>query len=343
MKFLNLESLFRYSIVVALLLMYSCETENVYRKIDTVEGTVTILRVDSLVNSFKNQSDSAVQTKIESFLGQHASFIEAYNRNVIKVGTVYSKDYNKNLQSFLHYPFYDELQTEINKKFSDISDLKKDVNVSFCRYKSVYPDFKIPSVYFFNGGFNQSVIIVDNGIGIGLDKYLGIDCPFYSQMGMQNYLIKKMYPEKIHSDLIIGFLQGEFPFNFKDENLLANMIHSGRIMYFTKCLLSEKNDSLLWGYSGKDLIFLENSEDDMWMYLVDNKLLFDSDYMTITKMIGEGPFTAYFSKESPSRTGVWLGYKIVCAYMKNNENISISELMNESDYQKIMNKSKYNP
>ena len=47
-------------------------------------------------------------------------------------------------------------------------------------------------------------------------------------------------------------------------------------------------------------------------------------------------------KEAPARLGYFIGYKIIDSYMKNNR-VSISELMLETDYSKILNKSKYKP
>ena len=47
--------------------------------------------------------------------------------------------------------------------------------------------------------------------------------------------------------------------------------------------------------------------------------------------------------ESPSRIAYYIGYKIVKNYMQKNRDIKLKELMHESDFMSILNKSKYKP
>ena len=152
-----------------------------------------------------------------------------------------------------------------------------------------------------------------------------------------------MVPDKIVPDCMQAIVDSEFPFNFTMENLLSYMIYEGRKMYFVKAMIPEFNDTMLWGFSSRQMDFCHKYEGNMWSYLIDNKLLFNTDYMNIKRFTTEGPFTTAFSKESPARAASWLGYQIVNGYMEKNDNVTLQELMNETDFQRIMNKSKYNP
>jgi hypothetical protein len=40
---------------------------------------------------------------------------------------------------------------------------------------------------------------------------------------------------------------------------------------------------------------------------------------------------------------MWLGQQIVKSYMKHNSDVTLEDLMNEKDAQKILSKSKYKP
>ena len=81
----------------------------------------------------------------------------------------------------------------------------------------------------------------------------------------------------------------------------------------------------------------------MWTYLLEYKLLFSTDYMIIRKLVFPAPFTSYFPKESPGRAVVWLGYKIIEAYMDENQTVTLPQLMEATDYQLILRKSKFKP
>jgi hypothetical protein len=152
-----------------------------------------------------------------------------------------------------------------------------------------------------------------------------------------------MYKERITTDCMRLWAMTEFPFNDSVNNLVCNMIYEGSVMYFVDKMIPDKPDTLKWGFTGREMEFCKNNEEQMWSYLVENKLLFNSDRFTIDKFIREGPFTKDFSSESPARAAVWLGYNIVRSYLEHHKEIGLKDLMIEHDYQEILNASYYNP
>ena len=79
------------------------------------------------------------------------------------------------------------------------------------------------------------------------------------------------------------------------------------------------------------------------MSIVERKHLFSTEGILITKYLNDAPFTSYFSQESPGRCGVFIGWRIIESYMKNNPKVSLQELMNNTDYKTILEQSVYNP
>jgi len=152
-----------------------------------------------------------------------------------------------------------------------------------------------------------------------------------------------MHPKKIISDCMNFWGEMEFPFNDSVNNLIAIMIYRGRLLYFTSAMLPDQPDSLKCGFTQENLDYFSSSEKSMWAYLVENKLLFNTDKFTIDKLILEGPFTKDFGRGSPARAAVWIGYRIVQSYMARNSKITLPELMEENNYLKILNQSAYNP
>jgi len=86
-----------------------------------------------------------------------------------------------------------------------------------------------------------------------------------------------------------------------------------------------------------------HNEDKMWAYLVDSEALFAKDQLIIRKLIGDAPFTSVFQNNSAPRAGVFLGWKIVHKYMDQHPDISLSQLMKNTDYQGILNSAAYRP
>jgi len=81
----------------------------------------------------------------------------------------------------------------------------------------------------------------------------------------------------------------------------------------------------------------------MWSFFIKRKILYSTDYQEIMQFTNDGPFTTGFAKESPSRTGNWIGLQIVRSYMEKNKNITIEQLMGIPDAQKILAASAYKP
>ena len=318
----------------------SCSTSPLKVDVSKVKVSLRIHRLDQTIAQLKNDS---IETKLPTIIHEYGNFAELYSNQIIKVGSMYNANYVSNLEKFLKYEVFDDINYVIVKEFGSTKlSFEPEITDAFKHYKYFFPNKTIPNLYTFNGGFNQSIVIDSSVIGIGLDKYLGTNCSLYKHLELEQYKKDVMYPNKITSDVMFALAQSEFPFNFSNENLLSTMIDEGRKLYFTKAMVPNLNDTIVWGFSSKQLKFCTESEKFMWDYLVDNKLLFDSDYMNIKRFTGEGPFTSAFSKESPARAAVWIGYQIVSSYMKHNS-ITLPQLMSENDFQKIMNKSKYNP
>ncbi|RLD75040.1 MAG: gliding motility lipoprotein GldB, partial [Bacteroidetes bacterium] len=78
-------------------------------------------------------------------------------------------------------------------------------------------------------------------------------------------------------------------------------------------------------------------------HIIDNDLLFSNDLLVIRKFIGDAPFTAAFQNNSAPRAGAFLGWKIVHKYMNEYPEISLKQLMKNTDYQGILNAAAYRP
>jgi hypothetical protein len=201
----------------------------------------------------------------------------------------------------------------------------------------------LPEIYTCISGFNESVFISGNLIGISLDKYLGSECEFYPLLGIPAYKQRKMIPGMIVSDVIREWGRSRFPLGKDATTLCDYMVYEGRLFYFMQAMLPEIPDSLITGFSEQQLKWCHNNQSEMWNYLVENKLLFSTRQMDIVRYINDGPTTNGFPKESPGRTGAWLGWQIVRKYMKKNPEVTLPDLMANDNYQGILNASAYAP
>ena len=81
----------------------------------------------------------------------------------------------------------------------------------------------------------------------------------------------------------------------------------------------------------------------MWAFFLDEELLYSTRTKDIRKYVEVSPNSPGMPPEAPGNTGTWMGYKIVKAYMDRFPDQSLSDLLLESDAQKLMTASKYKP
>ena len=196
----------------------------------------------------------------------------------------------------------------------------------------------------------MSLLLDEGFLGISLDRYLGGDAGYYDQLGIPRYMQRKMVPEKIPSDCFYAIAQTEFPFFPPPEdsvkvrkNVINQMIYEGKLLYFIRAMMPREKDEILLGFTSDQLKWCRMNEGRMWAYLIENNLLFSTDYLTINKLTRDAPFTSYFPQESPGKAANWIGWQIVKDYMSSHAQVTLKELMNNYNYQEILDESGYNP
>ena len=325
----------------ALLLIFpSCRNAHPELNKTIVPVKITVERFDQEL--FTLASDSLPEG-ISRLYKKYDDFLDVFSYHIIGIGSPSGRDYQAYLSMFLNDRLNREVYEETQKIFPDLQDLEKKLSNAFTRYKTAFPEKETPRIIAYVSRFNNPYFTVGNYVGVGLDRYLGTSSPYYKKLDLPQYTKLNMFPDKIPSDLIYTMASDIFPYNDSVDNVLSRMIHEGKLMYFTKNMLPKEPDSLIIGYTKAQLQWANENEQQMWTFLVEKKLLFSRDGMDIRKLTGAAPFTYFFSNESPGKAGVYIGWKIFTQYAQRNDELSFSELMAETDYEKILRLSKYNP
>lgn len=328
------------AILLPLAFLSACKSDPHSVNLSGIDPKVTIMRLDE--DLFQTDIDS-IPESVERLKLKYGEFFILYNFMIVRLGNPNASAYPGYLRNFLtDFDMYN-LHKEVSRVFPDLTFLEKELNEAFKRYQYYFPERNVPQIFTYIGGFNQSIVTSDTILGIGLDKYLGTDHVFYGKMELAQYLRYNMHPQKISSDCVRAWAMTEFEYDESTDNLIGQMIHYGKVMYFTDFMLPYQHDTLKTGFSSAQLEWCRKNEASMWTYLVEKKLLFTTDLRVINKFIGEAPFTNDFTSEAPGRAAVWLGWQIVKSYMKRHKELTLEQLMEETDYQKILNKARYRP
>jgi gliding motility-associated lipoprotein GldB len=329
-----------FSLIPLIIIFICCQRNPLKVDVSDINVKLKIKRLDHDIFRIPPEDKKIAIQKLRESYG---SFFDAYNENVIALGNSSDSLYPLLLNTFLTDSMRVLSRIKIDSVYSDLSALEEKLSEGFRHYKYYFPHKTIPQIITIISGFNQSVVMTKDAIGISLDNYLGTDCPFYVMLGLPEYKRENMKSSKIPFDVLSSWAMTEFEFDESKNNLLSNMIYQGKIIYFLDAMFPDEPDNLKIGFTSEKLGWCEKNEAGMWTYLVEHKLLFNTDRMNIVRFVNPAPFTSSFTKDSPGRAGIWLGWQIVKKYMKKNPRITFADLMKENDYQRILNDSGYSP
>ena len=269
------------------------------------------------------------------FLSFQSSIASAYRDS--------STEYN--LSQFISDSIERNVYRDCERLYPNLDNLERNLTEEYKHFRYYFPNRKLPRVISYISGFNFKLNIVDTIIGISLDMYLGSNNRYYKMMPdiFPKYKTMSMRKENIITDFTMAWLLTEFPKNQDKKDLLSEIIYNGKLLYLEDALLPQIEDSVKMCYTPKQWNYCKTNEYNMWAYFVQNKLLYNSDPSEIVKFTTDAPFTAAFNKNSPSRVGNWIGWRIVSAYMKKHPKVTFEELMSQRDAQLILAQSNYKP
>lgn len=274
---------------------------------------------------------------------KYGRYFDVYAGGVLQLGNVSDSSFRHLFSLFLQDTIMREVYDTVAVHYPDLKIQERDFSDAWAYYAYYFPEKAIPQVYAHVSGFNQSVVVDSAAIGVSLDNYLG-DCVFYSMLPVPvpMYARQKMTGNDIVRDALTGWCSAEFPFQPRKNDLISGMIYQGKIVYLLQQLLPDYEEQRVLGFTKQQLEWCRNNESRIWSFLIEHEYLFSSQQKLIMKYLNDAPYTSGMPVESPGRTIVWTGWRIVAEYVEKT-GVSLPELMNEQDYHKILRVAAYRP
>ncbi len=278
----------------------------------------------------------------QELLNNHQIFLDLYGDKIIGIGKSDSLGFFERLSGYFSEPTLRKIYKDELSLFENTENISQKLSIGFDILKTEFPDLKIPSIYMHVSGLNQNIIVTDSILSISVDKYLGSDYPLYQDY-FYDYQRQNMTPERIVPDYFLGFLMTEFPFLQNNSTLLDNMVYAGKLRYILSTAMPESVDSTIIGYTEIQYDWCVSNESHIWKSIIEQKHLYSSEPIEISKYMQDAPFTSTLTPDSPGRIGVWIGYQIIKSYIKQNPQTSLQDLMKENNALEIFKKARYKP
>ncbi len=174
---------------------------------DADDAVVSIQRYDRIESLYLTTGDySALQQMNTYFPMQTRTLIE----DVLKLGRVDDNDINTKFLYFFQDSTLQRMLNDVHRQYVNMDDVDEEMSKAFEHLKKQIPDLEIPEIYAQISSFDQSIVVDSNRVGISLDKYLGVDYPFY-QTHYTDEQRKNMVRSMIVPDCLGFYLLSLFP------------------------------------------------------------------------------------------------------------------------------------
>lgn len=287
-------------------------------------------------------NESKIDKDILEWEKRLGAFFESFNYEILRTNSK-QENYKQELLQFVSHPDMREAFDTLIKKYPNVNFLETELSEAFDRYNQYFPQKVLPKVVTYFSGFNFGVVTNDTILAIGLDYFLGKDCSFYKRLNSPKYMRLKNQSKFILPFCFEAIANNEFSDFNSENNFLSQMIYKGKIMYFLDVILPQFSNADKLRFSQNQLNWCKENESNIWAYFIDHEILYSTDIKKINSYINYAPFAKGMPKESPGRIAYWMGWNIVKTYMNNKKNITIEQLMENTNPQEILQQSRYKP
>ena len=235
------------------------------------------------------------------------------------------------------------LKQQVDSVYPDNRFIEQELTGVFKHVKYYFPGFRTPRTVtlFSDWDYTKRSLMADTLHFLFIDNFLGRDNPVYA--GVPLYIAQTMTPRHLAVFTAASVAEQKVPYP-QTHSLLNKMIYYGKILYLTRAFVPQVPDSILLGYSAPKMKWAKENEANVWLYFLDNKLLYSTDPKLDARFLDLSPFSKFYAgidNQSPGMIGRYLGYRIVQAYMRRTRT-PVQELPRKSAYE-IFRQSKYKP
>lgn len=232
-----------------------------------------------------------------------------------------------------------KLYEQVGETFGDLKTMEQSFARAFDEIRKLYPEFTPPRIVAGFSGLRNDMVVSDSLVVISLESFIGPGALY--RPDQSEYVLRRFAPEYVVPN-VIRFLSNQFnKTDFARDSFTADMIFFGKSLEFSRTVLPHVEDSLIIGYTNREMQNAYEHQEVIWAHIIDRELLNSENPAVNAKYFGERPYIGEISGDCPGRIGQWLGWRIVELYRMKNPKVTIRELMQNEDAEAILRGSNY--
>ncbi|MBK9109220.1 MAG: hypothetical protein IPM92_12865 [Saprospiraceae bacterium] len=333
--------------------LFSCKGEKDENTPD-VKHIQTELKLYRFEKELEKLDSSALAIDIKKLCSTHPAFCNLYFNSILQMPFQMDQtdpEFGLQLKMFLYHPSNIRLSAKLKLAIPEDEILHKSLELSLRYFKYYFPETREPVFYTAFCDFSYGNFIFEHesgadGLGIGLEFFAGehID---YKTIDPENPVFSDYIKRSLNADHLLprtwdAWLEDRIQVPASSQ-LLDFIIQRGKKLYILKTLLPHVADTAVFDMSVDQLQWCRNNKMEIWSFFLAQKLLYSSELMKINKYVNPSPNSPGMPENAPGRTGSYIGYELVKAYMKNNPDTRLVDLLETDDSQSFLQKSRFKP
>ncbi len=295
-----------------------------------------------------------IRQSLSSLIANYPAFSSLYFNQIVafpQYRDTLNDHFVTAVMEFIKDPVVIEINQLVQKTYPDDKFLETELHKSLQFMKYYFPQENEPAFYTLISEFSYGNFIFQNapnqdGIGISLDFFLGglfdykkidPDNPMFSdylnRCFNKDHLLKKTWEVWLEDKL------GVLP----NGRFIDFMLQEGKKLYVLEKILPAIQDTVLFEYTPAQLNWCRQNKREIWSFFLTSNLLYSTELQKFNKYINPSPVSPGMPPEAPGKTGRYTGYEIIKAFIKRHPDISLTELLDYHDSQKLLTESNYKP
>ncbi|WP_436514635.1 gliding motility lipoprotein GldB [Ekhidna sp. To15] len=301
---------------------------------DSVQPESIVLEVDRLEQELFSRKSVE---EVEGFLESHPDFAKFFlHSDQYPTNTILAE----RMFGLIQNPSIDTLYQESVEAFKNFDEVVNTLEEGLGRLKTYYPQTPSPRVQTAVTGLYNDLFISNEHIMIGMDFFIGEGASYKPQQ-IPNYILARYTTQHLAAS-ILQFVSSQYIQTGRGDQMLSEMIDYGKSYYLLSKILPCTPERILIGYTEDEWEDVFENDQIIWANFVQNEWLYETNHTVKQKFLGERPNVYEIGDKCPGRIGRWLGWQIVNAYAEKT-GASVTEIMAETDLNKLFTQSGYKP
>lgn len=267
--------------------------------------------------------------------------MQVYSTPLLNVAP-HNQQYMQALDAFVNDDVVRHIYTVTDSLYSDLGWLEDELGEALKRSSKLCPEMTYDGFYTLVTAdfddYRNRVFCTDHELALSIDRYAVGNLPG----AVPAYIERMSRPEYIAADCMEAIARANIVLPNGDLTLLDYAIAEGKALFYAQQTLPHTHDTILLRFTADQLAWMKANTEQVWGWMIQNKMLYTTDISQLRNIIDEAPHTNAFGQNSAPRTTSYIGLQIVSRYMKKS-GATMQQLFNNSDSREILSTSGWRP